>query len=213
MRLLLLFLLLVPAHSEDWRETLAKTPFPKDSFRAYQTEPVELILKAFRPSGELRGVVLMPAAADQIYFFDWGRVELAGSPTLLDALNALTNKAQMTYSFVAPFLLIHLQRDTTGDPVTLTGDAPPKLQARKKPGQIYYLDRPYDRILPALKKITALKSIPNQRDPSSWHFYRLAFVGYDLSAPEVLRAIGYGTKTAVRVEKKRVVFQERPFNN
>jgi hypothetical protein len=212
MRALLLLLFLVSARGQDWRETLAKTPFSRSSFQAYQTEPVELILKSFKPAGEMRGVVLMPAAADQLYFFDWGRVELSGAPTLLEALNALTNKAQMTYTFVAPFLLIHLPRDTTSDPLTFAADAPPKLQTRKRGGQIYYLDRPYDRILPALKKITGLKSIPDQRDAGSWHFYRLSFVGYDLSASEILRAMGYGTKTAVVVEKKRIVFRERPFN-
>jgi hypothetical protein len=38
-------------------------------------------------------------------------------------------------------------------------------------------------------------------------------VGYDLTAPELLRAMGYGTKTSVRIEKRRVIFQERPFNH
>jgi hypothetical protein len=212
MRLLALLLLLVSTRADDWRETLARTPFPRTSFKAYQTEPVELILKAFRPEGELRGVVLMPAAADQLYFFDWGRVDLAGSPSLLDALNALTNKAEMTYSFVAPFLLIHLARDTTSDPVTFAADAPPTLQSRKRARKTFYLDRPYDKILSEFKWTTGLNAIPDSRSPDSYHYYRLAFVGYYLSPPEYIRAVGFGTKTSVRVEKKRVVFQERPFN-
>jgi hypothetical protein len=212
MRWLLVLLLLVSARGQDWRETLARTPFSKTSFQVYQTEPVELILKAFRPTGVLRGVVLMPGAADQIYFSDWGRVELGAAPSLLDALNALTNQARMSYSFVAPFLLIHLPRDTTNDPVTFVADAAAKLHARKKLGEIFYLDRPYNRVLGELKKVTGLKANPDQRDPGSWHFYRLSLVGYDLSAPELLRAIAYGTKTSALVEKRRVVFRERPFN-
>lgn len=209
--LLLLLVLSVSAQAQDWRETLAKTPFSKTTFQAYRTEPVELILKSFKPAGELRGVILMPSAADQLYFFDWGKVELNESPTLLEALNALTNKAQMQYTFVAPFLLIHMPRDTTSDPLTMAEDASVKLAKRKKKGRVQVLDRPYNRVLPALKELTGLNNVPDQRDPASWHYYRLSFVGHDLTALELLRAIAYGTKTSVHVEKKRVVFKERPF--
>jgi hypothetical protein len=212
MRLLLLLILVVSARAQDWREALAKTPFSKSSFQAYRTEPVELILKSFKPAGEMRGVILMPSAADQLYFFDWGKIELGASPSLLDALNALTNKTQALYSFVSPFLLIHMPRDTTSDPLTMADDAPQKISKRKKKGRVQVLDRPYNRVLPALKDLTGLNYVPDQRDPASWHYYRLSFVGHDLTAPELLRAIAYGTKTSVRVEKKRVVFQERPFN-
>jgi hypothetical protein len=36
-------------------------------------------------------------------------------------------------------------------------------------------------------------------------------VGYDLTAAELLRAIAYGTKTSIRLEKRRAVFAERSF--
>jgi hypothetical protein len=208
---LILFLLLISTRAQDFHESLAQTPFSKTQFQAHQTEPVQFILNAFRPTPEMRAVVLMPAASDQLYFFNWGRIELPPNPTLLDALNALTNKAQLTYTFVAPFLLIHLQRDTTTDPLTLTADVPQKFHQRKKYGRVFYLDRPYDRILPDLKKITGLKSFPDQRSPASWHYYRLSFVAYNPTAAELLRAIAYGTKTSVHVEKRRVLFTERTF--
>jgi hypothetical protein len=211
-KFILLLILTLCTQAQDWRQALAQTPFPKATFHAYQTEPVELLLNAFRPTAEIRGVILMPAASDQLYFFNWGKVELPQNPTLLEALNALTNKTQLTYSFVSPFLLIHHPRDTTTDPLTFGPDVAEKFHKRKKSGRVYYLDRPYDRILPALKKVTGLKNIPDQRDPASWHFYRLSIVAYDPSATELLRAIAYGTKTSVQVEKKRVIFKERSYN-
>jgi hypothetical protein len=211
MKALILFLVCWTAAGQEWRDALAKMPVKAKSIHVYQTEPVELVLKSFRPTAEMRGVVLMPAAADQIYFFDWGTVELPPEASLLDALNALEKQAQLRFTFVAPFLLIHLDRDTPSDPLSIQGDVSAKFAARKKKGKVYYLDRPYDQILPALEWVTRLPAEPDARSTASWHFYRLSFVGYDLSAPDYLRAMAYGTKTSVAVEPKRVVFKDRPF--
>ena len=45
-------------------------------------------------------------------------------------------------------------------------------------------------------------------DAGSWHFYRLAFVGYDLTVAEFLRAMAYGTKTTIQVQKRKALFSQ-----
>src|SRR5215204_1676106 len=63
-------------HAQDWQSHFANIPIRARSFRAHLTPPVELILTNFQPSAEIRAVVLMPGAADRLYFYDWGEVTL-----------------------------------------------------------------------------------------------------------------------------------------
>ena len=194
--------------AEDWQAHFAKIPINTTSFRAHLTPPVDLVLTNFQPSSEIRAVVLMPGAADRLYFYDWGEVKLPPNPTLLDAITALTNAADLRIFVAPPFLLLGMSYDNPADPLTYTPTAKPGLNERKQKGRTYYLDRPYDRLLPKAEKFTKLKFIPKRTSPDSWHYYRLSFVGYDLTADELLRALAYGTKTTVVVDRKRANFIE-----
>lgn len=193
----------------DWVETLKRTPCPVTSIHVYQTEPVELILKNFRAEGDFRGVVLCPSASDELYFFDWGTVKIeAANPTLFDALAAITNRTKLQLTFKAPFLLIHAQRDKLDEPISIEPKAEEtKLLETKLKGQTYYLDRPWDRIHSRLKKLAKRKIMPSDRDPVSWHYYRISMVGEDLSVMEFIRALAYGAKTTVRIEKRVITFK------
>jgi hypothetical protein len=215
MRTLLAALLVcLGIHAEDWQTAFAKIPIRVTNFPAHLTPPVELILTNFQPTAEIRGVILMPGAADRLYFFDWGQIVLPLNPTLLDAIAALTNKADLRVFVAPPFLLIGMQYDDPRDPLTVDPNISLeklKLNERKKPGRTYFIDRPYDNVLPQIEKVAHLRPKPSRSDPASWHYYRLSFVGYDLTGAECLRAIAYGTKTSVRVQKRRALFSERPF--
>jgi hypothetical protein len=214
MKFLLALVLLsfsLSARAEDWLQTLAETPFKKTHFQAYRTEPIELILKSFKPSDDLRAVVLMPAAADQLYFFDWGKIELPKHASLLDALNALTNKAHIRYSLAAPFLLIHMERDTISDPLLQIPAKKIEFEKHIKPKRLYSLDHPYDRLLPWLEKVTGMKASPDGKSTASWHWYRISFVGYDFNTVDLLRAFAYAMKTSVSVEGDQIIFKDRPF--
>jgi hypothetical protein len=202
------------ANAQDWQSAFAKIPIHTTNFPAHLTPPVELILTNFQPTAEIRGIILMPGAADRLYFYDWGEITFPPNPTLLDAIAALTNKADLRIYVAPPFLLIGMQYDHPDDPLTVApGTNLPKLKLdeRKLQGRTFYLDRPYDRLVPQLQKSTRLRIKPSRSDAASWHFYRLAFIGYDLTAADLLRAIAYGTKTSVRIEGKRATFAERPF--
>jgi hypothetical protein len=197
--------------AEEWTAAFAKMPVATNAFQVHLTPPVELIFNSFKPTPAIRGVILMPAAADQIYFFDWGRVSLPPNPSLFDTLQAFTNRAKLSARFVAPFLLIAAKGDYLDDPLIVgnTGSMQ-RLEKVKFPGQTRYVDRPYDRVLVDIKRKVGLKFDPNERSPHSWHYYRLAFIGFDLTGSELLRAIAMGTKTTVRIEKSNAIFQARP---
>jgi hypothetical protein len=209
MRTLLAALFLcVSIYAEDWQTAFAKIPINTTSFRAHLTPPVDLVLTNFRPTSEIRAIVLMPGAADRLYFYDWGNVKLPPNPTLLDAITALTNAADLRIFVAPPFLLIGMTYDNPNDPLTVTPPSKAALPDRKIRGRTYFLDRPYDRVLPKAEKFTKLKFIPTRTSADSWHYYRLSFVGYDLSAEELLRALAYGTKTTVAIDRKRAKFTE-----
>jgi hypothetical protein len=200
--------------ADDWQTAFSKIPIRATKFSSHLTPPVELILTNFQPTTEIRAIVLMPGAADHLYFYDWGEVTLPANPTLLDAITALTNKADLRIFAAPPFLLIGMQYDNPVDPLAIDSDTSIdklKLNTRKKPGRAYYLDCPYDRLVRDAEKLTHLRLKPSRSDPASWHYYRLSFVGYDLTAAEFLRVIAYGTKTSVHIQKRRAIFVERPF--
>ena len=114
MRILVAALLFcISVHAQDWQPHFANIPIRTKSFRAHLTPPVELILTNFQPSAELRAVVFMPGAADRLYFYDWGEVTLPENPTLLDAITALTNAADLRV-FVAPPFLLKAPRASVG---------------------------------------------------------------------------------------------------
>lgn len=204
-----LFFLCASLRAEEaWIETLKGTPCPTNAIRVHLTEPVELILTSFRPEGDFRGVVLCPSASDDLYFFDWGAVKLEGTnPTLWDALQAITAKARLKLTFAAPFLLIHAERDKLAEPIVVGKEANIEKLAAKIPGRTYYLDRPWDKLHAQMKKLTGRKILPKQTDSESWHYYRLSFVGYELSTLEFLRAVAYGAKTKVTIEKRVIIFK------
>lgn len=215
MRILFAALLLcISVHAQDWQSHFAKIPISTRNFRAHLTPPVELILTNFQPSVEIRAVVLMPGAADRLYFYDWGEVSLPENPTLFDAVTELTNAADLRVFVAPPFLLIGREYDDPSDPLSIVAGVQVeklKLDERKLRGRTYYLDRSYDRIVSQAEKISRLKVKPSRRSFASWHFYRLAFVGHDLSAAEFLKALGYGTKCSIAVDRKSATFKERPF--
>ena len=212
MRTLFVALLVcISIHGEDWQTAFARIPIRTTTFPAHLTPPVELILTNFQPTAEIRAVVLMPGAADRLYFFDWGQITLPPNPTLLDAVRALTNKADLRVFIAPPFLLIARPDDDPSDPLSFAPDVRMdklKLSERKLPGRTYYIDRSYDRLVKQTEKLTRLRVKPSRSDAGSWHFYRLAFVGYDLTAAEFLRAVAYGTKTTVQIQKRKAVFSE-----
>ena len=77
-----------------------------------RTNCVRLMLKSFQASDAVKALVFMPGATDEFYMFRRARARLnGGSPTLLDAVAALTNQTYIRASYQKPLLLLHTDED------------------------------------------------------------------------------------------------------
>jgi hypothetical protein len=85
--------LAVGAKGQDWATALSKMPLVSPARELNRTNCVDLLLRSFGSNQAVRGLVFMPGATDELYFFKRVNVTLTNaSPTLLDAVVALTNQ-------------------------------------------------------------------------------------------------------------------------
>ena len=150
----------------------------------------------------------MPGATDEFYMFHRAKADLKNeSPTLLDAVSALTNQTFIRATFRPPLLLLH----TDEDPLELlvavqhqpTAD---KLKQTRFVPHALYNDRDWIFLQPILKKTLKVDVRPWRRSYDSWHFYRHSFAGWNLTGWEALQAVAYAGKTTISVRRKEVVF-------
>src|SRR5437899_2268812 len=79
--------------AESWPEALARMPVGSQVRELNRTNCVELMLRALQLNDVVKAVVFMPAATDELYLFRRATAQLTNaSPTLLDAVVALTNQ-------------------------------------------------------------------------------------------------------------------------
>src|SRR5580700_2797029 len=120
MRLLLCFLVLAPRlldAAESWQAALSRMPLAPHVFRLQRTNCVAVMLDAFQSNDVVKALIFMPGATDEFYMFRRADAVLTnGSPTLLDAVTALTNQTLIRATFRAPFLLLHTDEDPL-DPI------------------------------------------------------------------------------------------------
>ena len=70
------------------------------------------MLKSFQVNEVVKALVFMPGATDEFYMFRRARARLNGtSPTLLDAVIALTNQTYIHVDYQKPLLLLHTDED------------------------------------------------------------------------------------------------------
>ncbi len=192
----------------SWQEALAKMPLPPGVVELNETNCVSTLLPAFQRNGAVKALVFMPGATDEFYFFHRARARLAGpSPTLLDAVVALTNQSLIRVTFRAPFLILHTAEDPV-EPIGLIVDAATaeRVKRKKFAQHALYDDRDWDFLHPILSFYLNTKVAPGLRAHETNHFFRHSFAGYDLTGWEVLQAVAMAGKTRFTVEKKKIVF-------
>ena len=89
--------------AEPWQDALAAMPLVTNTTLLSRTNSVAIILGSFQSNSVIKGVILMPGATDELYFFRRVNVPFAvASPTLLDCLTALTNQTHILATIVPP---------------------------------------------------------------------------------------------------------------
>jgi len=146
----------------------------------------------------------MPGATDEFYMFRRAKAALtAASPTLLDALTALTNQTLIRATFHPPLLLLHTDEDPLDPSITIEHEpTAAKLRLASFVPHALYNDRDWDFIQPILAKKLKADVRPWRHMYDTWHFYRHSFAGWNLTGWEALEAVALAGKTRFTVGKK-----------
>lgn len=194
----------------SWAEALASMPLTNVAV-IDRTNGIQAMLNAFRSNGVVKGLVFMPGATDEFYMFKRVRAVLPfPSPTLLTAVQALTNQTLLRVSYRPPLLLLHTREDFL-DPLIEVKHAKTveTLKQAKFAPQVNYWDRDWDAIYPQLSGL-GVKVWPPMQSYDSWHFYRHSFAAWNLSGWEALQATALAGKSRIKVSKGRVRFEPDP---
>jgi hypothetical protein len=189
----ILFLLTasLPA-AEPWQESLAEMPVPARAFRIYKTEPAKVLFDAFRSNAIVKALIFLPAATDQLYFFDRGFVTPPKKANVLTVLEKISERSPLQFTFRSPFLLIHAPEDVLRQVsrLEISGTFAEHFRV---------IDRDWESLQPLLARTIPGTFNPSPSSPSAWHFYRAYFAGWHLSSVELLQATTLATKTIVTV--------------
>jgi len=196
-------------HGETWQEALAKMPLAKTNVTQLDRMAcVPVMLNALQSNNVVKALIFMPGATDEFYMFKRAKAVFTNSsPTLLDAVEALTNQTFIRVTFSPPFLLLHSDEDPL-DVLTDVKDeeTAKKIRAGHFPPHGVYYDRDWNFLLPILRKATGASLLPRAHTIDSWHFYRHSFAEWNLTGWEGLQAVSLAGKTQFKVERKKVTF-------
>lgn len=214
-RLTALFMLAAAGSAQaaetSWQSAIAAMPLTEPAGELNRTNVARILLGSLQSNRLVKALVLQPGATDEFYFFKRAKASLSmASPTLLDAVTALTNQTRIRATFRPPFLLLHTIEDPT-DPLVKVKDAGlvEKLKRRPYLAHALYNDRDWDHIQPILARTLDARFHPPTQSPESWHFFRHALAGWNLTGWEALEAISLAGKTKFTVRRSKVF--RRPY--
>jgi len=192
----------------SWQEELAKMPLIEKAPELNRHNCVRLMLHSFRRNQAVQALIFMPGATDEFYFFRRARAALSNaSPTLLDAVLALTNQTYIRATLAPPFLLLHTAEDPL-QPLAMVEDERTAERIKKKrfEKQAVFDDRDWDFMQPLLAFDLNTHISPGLHTHESNRFFRHSFAEFDLNGWDALQAVALAGKTKFTVKKKRVVF-------
>ncbi len=209
---LFVFLTLPASAIEPWQAALSQMPLATNVIQLNQTNCVRLMLRSFASNDVVKALVFMPGATDEFYMFHRAKAALTnGSPTLLDAVSALTNQTWIRATFLPPLLLLHTDEDPLEPMLTVQHPATAqKFKTGRFLPYVLYFDRDWDFLQPILKKQLKSDIRPWRYSMDSWHFYRHSFAAWGVTDWEALEAITLAGKTKCRIERNRLVFEGDP---
>jgi hypothetical protein len=193
----------------SWQEEFAKMPLTEKAPELNRHNCVPLMLGSFRRNAAVRALIFMPGATDEFYFFRRARAALTNaSPTLLEAVEALTNQTYIQATLEPPFLVLHTAEDPL-EPLAVVEDPRTADRIRKKRFEKHavFNDRDWDFVQPILAFDLNTHVSPGLHAHESSHFFRHSLAEFDLNGWDALRAVALAGKTKFTVKKKRVVFE------
>jgi len=175
---------------------------------------VSVLLASFQRNPVAKALIFMPGATDEFYFFKRAHAKLSQpQPTLLDAVEALTNQTYIRADFWPPFVLLHGVEDPLTPLFIIKNQKTAARVMRKKfDRHAIFNDADWPTMEPQIAFAADTKMHPAANSPQANHFFRNSFAEYDLTAWEALEAVAMASKTKFTVEHKLVVFEgdDRP---
>jgi len=200
------------AAQTTWQEEFAKMPLAEKVTELNRTNCAKVMLGAFQRNPAVKGLVFMPGATDEFYFFRRARATLTNrAPTLLDAVLALTNQTYIRATLRPPLLLLHTAEDPL-DPIIVIQDPRTADRLHKKHFEKHgvFDDCNWDFMQPILAFDLDTKMLPGLNAFESHHFFRHSFAEFDLNGWDALQAVALAGKTEFTVQRKKVVFANDP---
>jgi hypothetical protein len=194
--------------AEFWPEALSRMPLGTSVGELNRTNCVDLMLGAFQSNHVVKALIFMPAATDELYLFRRVHAQVTNeSPTLLDAVTALTNQTFIRATFSGPFLLLHTSEDLLEPRVEVIDQTTAeRIQGKSFLPHILCNDRDWDYLQPLLRQSLRIDIRPWRYSRDSWHFYRHSFAAWGLNGQEALTVAALGGKSQFSVGRKQVIF-------
>lgn len=193
---------------ESWPDALAKMPLGAGGGWLTRTNCAEVLLTAFQSNASVKALIFMPGATDELYFFHRVNAKITNaSPTLLDAVIALTNQTPLRVVFKSPFVLIHGTEDML-DVAAATENAATRarLGARSRPGHLLFVDRDWEAVMKVYGRSLGVRLWPSAKSSLSRHFYRHTFAAWNLTAWETIQVTALAGKTRITILRNKVEF-------
>jgi hypothetical protein len=182
---------------ETWQQALSQMPLGAKVTQLTRTNAIPLMLDAFQSNGVVKALIFMPGAADEFVFLRRAHATLTNaSPSLMDAVTALTNQTYIRAEFRPPFLLLYTTEDEL-EPIEMvkSKSAAARLRARIVPGRMVLCDSNWDYSRKAVTRKVSVCVLPFSDDPSSWHFWPNNFAICGVTQWELLEALALSGKT------------------
>ncbi|MDB6121312.1 MAG: hypothetical protein JWQ71_305 [Pedosphaera sp.] len=211
-KLLYLFVLSLSLNlsaAESWQSAMSRMPLQVKVAELNRTNCVDILLRSFQSNDTVKALIFMPGATDEFYMFRRAKAVVTNaSPSLLDAINALTNQTYIRATFLPPYLLLHTDEDPL-NPLSQIKNKPTADKLRQRPFVPYvlYNDRDWDFLRPVIAKKTGAFMVPKSHSVDSFHFYRHSFAAWNLTCWEALEAISLAGKTKFTVSWKMITFE------
>ena len=197
------------AGAEPWRDCLARMPLNTNSKELNRTNCVQVCLTSFKSNAVVKALVFMPGATDEFYLFRRAKAVLGlPHPTLLDAIDALTNQTFIRASFRPPFLLLHTEEDSlTPDNTIQDEDTAQRLRQKIRVDHLNCNDCDWDALQPILKRHLKIALRPWRYSSNSWHFYRHSFIAWDINGLQALEIASYAGKSKFTLRHREAIFE------
>jgi hypothetical protein len=198
--------------AEEWQEPLSQMPLLTTSKELNRTNCVEVFLSSFQSNGVVKALVFMPGATDEFYLFRRARAVLMSQhPSLLEAVDALTNRTFIRATFRPPYLLLHTQEDSLEPLNTIQDeDTAQRLRQKIRVNQLSCNDRDWDFLQPILKQRLKIALRPWRYSSDSWHFYRHSFIACGINGLQALEIASYAGKSRFNLRHAEARFEVDP---